>query len=288
MKRLIIFATLICLILCGCAEGATSPTESTAQTQPSTEASTPATQPSTQESTPATQPSTEPDPEPTQPEPEMVTVYLLTKTSYYDNGGVEYRYDENYNIDSATVFSLENTTLYEQFFEDKDANGMPCVIRSRWAGESSDEILNLTYQTDGKLKEEQNGDGSFSGYQYEYDQKGNRTAKREYYDGLLQTVVYYEYDADVLKSVYCEDDEGNMVYKCRIENGLIVEKVLLDWNAGSGYRYTYDANGNLAEVIFYFEGEDIPGDHYFYQAVEVDAERAAYLLEQQKYLIAIT
>lgn len=280
MKRLTVFAVLICLLLCGCGKFFTPPTEIAAQLQPATGA--------TIESTSTTQAPTEVSTAPTEPKAEKVTVYLLTEVTFFDSGSTEYYYDENYNIDSYKVFTIENTIMYEAFFEEKDTNGMPCVIRTQWPEESGDEIRNLTYFEDGKLKEEQTSDSNYSGYQYAYDQKGDRTEKREYYDGILQSVVYYEYDGELLSAAYCEDNAGNKVFECRIENGLITEKIFFDSDSEYGYRYEYDENNNLVQTTFYYDGESIPGDQYFYKAVEVDAERAHYLREQQKYLISIT
>ena len=104
----------------------------------------------------------------------------------------------------------------------------------------------------------------------------------------MESVVYYEYDGNLLTAAYCEDSEGNRIFECRIENGFVVERVLFDHDVKSGYLYEYDENNNLSQLSFYYDGDSIPGDHYFYIAVEVDAERAHYIREQQKYLIPIT
>ncbi len=286
MKRLISFALLCCLFLCACGQP-TTPTEPSPRTQPATESTTQlATEPTT-ESIPATQASTKATTKPTQPKAKKVTVYLLTKATYFDSGYVEYNYDENHNIDSYTVFTIENTTMSQVFFEKKDANGMACVIRTQFPEDISNETRNLTYFKDGKLKEEQIAGSNYSGYQYEYNQKGNRTEKREYYDGILQSVVYYEYDGGQLKAAYCENNADNKIFECRIKNGLIVEKVFFDSDKEYGYLYEYDENNNLIKTTFCQDGESIPGDQYFYKAVKVNAERAHYLKEQQKYLIPV-
>lgn len=261
MKRLIALVLLCCLLLCACGQF-TTPTEPATESIPVTQAQ-------------------------TQPEAKKVTLYLLTKVTYFDSGSVEYHYDENHNIDSYTVFDIENTAIYQVFFEEKDANGMACVIRSQWPGESDNEIRNLTYFENGKLKQEQIAGSNYSSYQYEYDQTGNRTETREYYDGILQSVVFYTYDGELLTAAYCEDSTGNKVFECRVVDGLVMEKIFLGYDSEYGYRYEYDEKNNLIQTTVYMEGENLPGDQYVYAAVEVDADRARYLLEQQKYLIPI-
>ena len=294
MKRLIAYALLCCLLLCACGHPAepkeTQPTtEPATQTQPTTESlqqTQPATEPAA-ESTSETQEPTGETTEPTQSVEEKVTVYLLKKVTYFDSGSVEYHYDENYNIDSYTIFTLENTVMCEVFFEEKDANGMACVVRNQWPEGIEGEIRNLTYFEDGRLKEEQFAGSNFSGCQYEYDREGNLIEKREYYDGMLISAVYFEYDYDQLTIAYCEDNAGSKVFECWIENGRIVAKIFLDSGEDYGYRYEYDENNNMVSMTLYYEGETFPGDQYFYEAVEVDADRVRYLQEQQKYLIPI-
>ena len=287
MKRLTVFAVLVCLLLCGCGNTAADPTEPVMQILPAT---VPATVPVTvpvAESAPATQAPTETDTEPVPSEAAKVTVYLLTKVILFDNGSTEYHYDENYNIDSYTVLTLENTTMCETFFENKDPNGMACTVRTNWPGDAEGEIRSLTYSEDGKLLEEQTPVSIYSGYQYAYDPLGNRTEKREYYEGMLETAVYYEYDGNQLMAVHGTDNAGNWMFECHITDGLVIEKVFFDSEPNYGYLYEYDENRNLIQTFFYFGDEITPGEQYFYQAVEVDAERAGYLLEQQKYLIPI-
>jgi len=305
MKRLLALFALICLLLCGCdlveflPEGFptipffTKAPEPTEMLQPATNPSAttaPATQtPITEPAVPTEPAETEPpETEPPETEPELVTVYLLVKAVYCDNGYEDFYYDEDYNVIVTTSYTIENDLRCKQHFEMFDANGMPQKTWTQWLGGYEGDAWILSYFADGKLKEEQIEDGSYIGYQYAYDSAGNRTEKREYYEGILQSVVYYEYAGEQLSAVYCEGSEGNKIYECRIENGLIVEKIFLDTDDAYSYRYQYDANNNLVEMTVCYEGEDMPGDQYFYEAVEVDAERAQYLKEQQKYLIAIT
>lgn len=279
MKRLIALAALICLLLCGCGSTGATPPDTAPQT-PSTDSGT--------ENTPSTPAAPDGNTESVPSKPEKVTVYLLTEMTVFDSGSTKYNYDENHNIDSYQVFTIENTPMYNVFFEQKDADGMACVVRTQWPEGIGNGAASLTYLAGGKLEEEQTDGSSYSGYQYAYDGQGNLTEKREYYDGILQSTVYYEYDGELLTAAYCTDNADNKVFECRIENGLVTEKVFFDPDVAYGYRYKYDENRNLTETEFYFNGETTPGDQYFYTAVEVDAERAPYLQEQQKYLIHIT
>jgi len=284
MKRLLAFAVLTCMLLCGCE--ADSPPSTDPATEPTQEQIQLLTEP-TAENTPATKPTHEATIEPTQAKTETVTVYLLEELILYDSGSTEYHYDENYNIDSYTVFTIENEPMYTAYFEEKDSNGMACRYRAEWPGAAGGETRTLTYFADGKLKEEQYDGSLFSGYQYAYDLKGDVTEKREYYDGTLQTVVYYEYNGEILESVYCEDQEGNKLFDCLLENGRITEKICFDSDSNYSYLYEYDENNNLIQTTILYEDEMIPCEQYSYKAVEVEAARAWYLLEQQKYLLPI-
>lgn len=310
MKKLsILLALLLCFSLCACddntkvTESATkaqptagntatqSPTEETTVpagdvTEPTVEATDPAEE--ITEPTEAPTEPTEPVTEPSYTEGETVTVYLVKKVSYFDAGYVEYHYDEDYNIDSSTTFSIENEALYETFFEEKDANGMACQIRVQWPDDLGSESRSLKYSADGKLQEELYVGSNYTGCQYAYDQAGNRTEKREYYDGILEVAVYYEYENGKLIAVQSEDISGDTVAEYRVENGLIIEETFYDSDTKYGYRYEYDENNNLIATTYAFDGEGMPGDHYVYEAVEVDAARAPYLLEQQRYLVSIT
>lgn len=290
MKRLIAFAVLVCLLLCGCGKTAPDPTQPALQTQPSQAPSvqtTAAPQETIPETQAPTEPPAEPTAEPTQPAPEMVTVYLLTNVTVYDSGSTQYHYDENYNITSYEVLTIENTLMYEVFFELQNENGMACAVRAQWPEDTGSEIRYLTYTKDGKLSEEQIAGSNYTGYQYAYDAHGNRTEKREYYDGILQSVVYYEYTGTTLDAAWCQDNAGTVIFECRIDNGRILEKNYYDSSVRYGYRYDYDENNNPYSSTFYYDGENLPGERFFYQAVEVTAERAKYLLEQQRYLLSI-
>lgn len=277
MKRLIVLALLFGLLLCACGQ-INQPTEPATGDNSETPAATTTEPPAAEQTTT----------QPPKAEAEKVTVYLLKETVYYDSGSVQYHYDENHNINSYTVFTLEGTTMYEVFFSEKDANGMAGKVQMQWSDDAGNETREMTYSADGKLQQEQIVGMDYTGYQYAYDQAGNRTEKREYYEGILLTIVYYEYEGGQLSAVYCEDKEGTRVYDCKIENGLITERIGYDFGDPYSYLYEYDANNNPISSTFCFGGETMPGDQYIYEAVEVDADRAPYLLEQQKYLIPIT
>ena len=264
MKRLIALALLCCLLLCACGKPE-------APTVPATEAPTEA---PTEETTEASQ---------TGP----VTVYLLTEVFFYDSGYNQYRYDDDHNINTCGVFDMENQPIYDTFFEEKDANGMAKEVRVMWTDATPGDTRLLTYSEDGKLQEELIAGSNFTGSQYVYDDDGNRIEKRDYYEGILEATVYCEYEAGVLTAAYSEDAQGNKVYECRIENGRILEKVFYDYESEYGYLYEYDDNGNMIGSTYYFEGESHPAGQYLYAAVEVDAQRAPYLLAQQAYLLGI-
>ena len=277
MKRLLVFALFACLLFCGCK--ADTPTSADPAEEPTQE----------QTQTPAENtPETEAAPEETdQTSSEKVTVYLLDQSFLYDSGHTEYKYDQACNIDSYTVFTLENEPMYTAYFEEKDNNGMACQHRVEWPDDMGGDTRSLTYFADGKLKEEQYVGSNYSGYQYEYDQKGDMIQKREYYDGILETIVYYEYDGETLIAVYCEDKAGNRLFDCLVENGLITEKICYDSESQYSYLYEYDSHNNLIEMTMLYDGESIPCEQYSYKAVEVDADRAGYLLSQQRYLLPI-
>lgn len=297
MKRLIALAALLCLILCGCdlnnllplgfptmpqSPEASKPTETPKPTDKPQ-----ATTPPVVETPVATQAPTVEATEPVEEEPEKVTVYLLVKAIYYDSGYAEYYYDEDFNIQRSVSVTLENDLRYTEYFEMADANGMPQRTWIQWPDGAAGDIWDLTYFEEGKLLEKQLADSSYTGCQYTYDFLGNRTETREYYEGILQTAIYCEYLEEELKAAYCVDQAGNTIFECRIQDGRVVEKIFADSETTYGYLYEYDENGNLVQTSFYYDGETIPGDQYIYMAVEVDADRAKYLIEQQKLLIFI-
>ena len=290
MKRILPVFLALCLLFCGCqpqapesTEPATEPTQ--APTEPATEPTQAPTEPPDTggNETPieeTTAPITESATEPAEPQ-DKVTVYLVERTAFYDSGYVTYNYDENFNIVSYDVYSIENELMYSTVFSEHNTHGMPCKF-SQHGGNWT-----IAWFEDGKIKEEQEED-NYSGYQYEYDQKGDIIEKRGYYEGILQDTVYYEYNGDELFRVYCEDVEGNHTYDCRVENGVIIEKVYYDPAASYSYFYEYDENGNWIAESFLYDGELTPSSVHSYVAVEVDADRATYLLEQQKYIVYIT
>ena len=278
MKRFFALLLLSCLLLCGCEADAPATEPITESVQAQTQ---PVTTPVEETTAPAEQTTTEEVTEPTQPITEKVTVYLVEESFLFDSGCTKYYYDEDYNIDYYTVYTMENEVRYTAYFENKNSNGMAGKFKEQWPESSTTYIM--THFEDGKLSEIKLDDNSFSGTQYEYDLKGDITEKREYYDGILNNIVYFEYDGETLSAVYGEDADGNKLFNCRIENGLIVEQVFSDYTVF----YKYDSNNNLVESSMLYEGETMPSEQYTYKAVEVDAERACYLLKQQNFLLSV-
>lgn len=283
MKKVLVFAVLISLLLCGCEininippAATTAPAQQTQPLQP-TESTEVATEPAE---------TAAPTVEATMPVgDETVTVYLLDKTVLYDSGNTQCQYDEHYNIDSITTNNIENNLMFTKTFAQKDANGMPGKYTLLWTGESDGVENLLSWTADGKLLEAQL-ESYYSGLQFDYDKMGNMVQKREYYEGILQSATRYEYEGTTLIAVYGEDPEGNKLFECKVENGRVVEKLCLDAPDPYGYRYKYDGNNNLVESTFFSEGEEIPNMQYTYFAVEVTAERARFLQAQQKFLLA--
>lgn len=279
MKKMLTFALVLCLLLCSCGNS-NAPTEPEQTDDKST------TNTSIETSVDQEQTETEPPTESTQSD--KVTVYLLEKTSLYDSGNTQYFYDENYNIDTSRIFTIEDELVCTYYFENKDRNGMPRTYRGDW-GDEYDEIWTLSWFEDGKINEEQYG-SDLNGSKYDYNPAGNIAEKRQYYEGDLEYITSFSYDGDKLASVYCKDGNGDMVYKCIVENGRIVK--VINYNYDGSLSHTvylqYDKNGNLTKEFLEYGGETITSKIYTYKAVEVDADRAHYLIEQQKYLNPIT
>lgn len=271
MKKLLAYALILVMLLTLAACGNKAP-----ETQP--------TQPQT---TAATTEGTEPTAPQTTAAPETVTVYLLEESVLYDSGKTEYYYDTDYNIVAARVYTIEDETMFVRNYEEQDANGMPCVVRTAWP-DGDDQIRNLTYFDDGKLKEEQEAGSNFTGFQYEYDKKGDLAEKREYYEGILESITYYEYTGRRLAATFSENAEGSRIASNKVINGRITEKISVDLDSGTKTTslYEYDENGNLIKTSMVIDAQTVPGDMYSYRAVEVDADRAAYLMAQQRYLIS--
>lgn len=277
MKRILVIGLAVCMLFCGCELADSEEKESRRSSSRKPKETTDIIELPIEGTT---APETEPATEPSDPQ-EKVTVYLVERTDYYDSGYVAYSYDENYNIVSYDVYTIENDLMYSTVFTEHNTYGMPCKYSQH--GEN----WTLSWFEDGKINEAQEGSG-FSGYQYEYDMKGDITEKRGYYEGILVDTVYYEYNGEELIRVYCVDSTGEQTYECKIENGIIVEKTFSETAGDIVYYYEYDANGYLIEENSLLEGEMMPVQIHTYKAVEVDADRAMYLLEQQKYLLSIT
>lgn len=291
MKRIILaFTLLACLLFAGCGKTDGGKTESnvTTQSKTSTQTESESTTTNTTDKTKAsTQKKTKATTKTTQSQPETVTVYLLKKTFLCDNGPTKFYYDKNHNISYYNCMTMEGSTRYNRYFEEQDANGMPCKIRTEWPGGDTYSST-LTYFADGKIESEMEDGSNFTGYQYAYDQKGDLIEKREYYDGILQTSVIFKYDGEKLKDVYCENAEGELIYDCVLKNGRIMSENHYDAAYAYGYTYKYDKNGNLISKSIVMDGETQPLVEYSYKAVKVDYDRACYLQQQQKYLLSIS
>ena len=277
MKKLIalLLSAVLFMMTAGCTGGSTEPTE-----EETTSAKTETTEATAATTLPQQTEGTEPV------EPEKVTVYLLERTSIFDYGYQVYSYDENYNIIGIDTFTLENVLAYKLHFNKQDANGMFCERVEEWDGDSY--VSAYIWSQDGELREEQYAP-NFSGDRYAYDAAGNMTQMQNYYDGALNYTVYFEYSGNTLQRAYCESEKGYKLFECKIDGGRIVEKDCFDM-AGiqyCAYTYKYDNNGNLEQIRFVMDGEDSPCDTHSYRAVEVDADRAPYLIAQQQYLLDI-
>ena len=263
MKRLITILLSIALLVmaAGCAGGNTEPTE--------------------RETTPTKQDTTEAT------VPAKVTVYLLDKVTTDYGDYTVYFYDENYNVDYCEQLDQSNTVSCTTYFEQKDINGMAGELREVWDS-GTQYICALTWSQDGKLLKKAE-DLAKTELEFEYDGAGKLVEVKEYYDGGLSAAFYYEYEDEVLQRLYCINSEEMMTFECETENGKIVKKTCYyDGGTGCCHDFLYDENGNLVEQREYWE--DAPNETttigYSYKAVEVDADRAPYILAQQKYLVS--
>lgn len=282
MKRILAAVLALCLLLCGCdllkpeetgsgglsLKGAADKFGANA-----TDAAPDAT----------TDVATEPAPKPTQPKPDKVTVYLLAESAMMDVGHSEFIYDENHNISKCVSYDLDSQTLYSIDFVEKDANGMAKMLWETW-NDGSGNVMVVTYGSDGRWQEGKYDEGSFTGTQCSYDDNGRLTEMREYADGVLQSTEYREYKDGVLFRLWCETPQGDHLYDCRVENGVILEKAVNGPYGAYSYFYAHDDQGNLIEEVFSEAGESFVRETHKYKAVEVSYERAQYLLKQQEQL----
>ncbi len=275
MKRCVVLLVLVCLLLTACTGGPVPTEAPSAGTTVQTGATT----------VPMpTGETTVPNTDPTSPETAKVTVYLLEKAAFYDSGYTAFEYDDQYNVTSYCSRDIEENLRCNGYFEDPDANGMPRKLRVVWPdGETSSKTL--TYFGDGKMESEQEDGFDYTGYQYAYDAKGDLIEKREYYDGILQSTVSYQYDGETLTNVFCEDADGTVLYDTVVEDGRVVKEQ--HYGAGTyDVFYTYDEHGNLVSTAMDIDGERQPVSEYSYKAVQLDAERAYLLASQQRYVMS--
>ena len=225
---------------------------------------------------------------PTKPdatEAAKVMVYLLDKVTTDYGSYTVYSYDENYNVDYYEDLDDSGTVFCTTYFEEKDANGMAGQLREVWASQDT-YIGKLTWSQDGKLLQK----NKEVDLVFEYDEAGKLVEVKEYYDGGFSATFYYEYKDEVLQRLYCINTDEHMTFECETENGRIVKKTCYyeDGTKGCCHEFKYDENGNLVEQTEYWEEE--PDNkttlRYTYKAVEVTADRASYILAQQKYLVS--
>ncbi len=210
---------------------------------------------------------------------EKVTVYLVKSLAAQGTSTVVYNYDEDYNIESASTEDTEGEDSLYTYFEDKDENGMPRKIRTE---DPNEPYLILTYNEYGRVesvKTEAPGVDETSEIKYIYDEDGNLTERRQT-AGEISSSVFYEYEDGVLVSGYGTDIMGEKAYEYAIEDGRITAQItgLMIFN------FEYDENGNLCSVSLEMLGEEATVLEITYEAVEIDASRAPYILGQQKYL----
>lgn len=276
MKRVLACFLLVSLLLmAGCSFNINGVVE------PLTEPSgTNGTQPTGESTAAPTQQVTEPVVE----HPENVTVYLVDQQVMVDNGYMDYIYATDGTLEKVVHWGIENDLMSTTYYEDVDANGMPGKVRTVWP-DGEETYYTITYFQDGKLDSVQYSGAQYTGNQYGYDAAGNMTERRSYYDGILDSTVIYEYDGQTLVKVYCENVEGQLQFDTKVENGRIME--VESHLEAYGYRFAYDENGNLTSSTFLFEGEEMPSSTYTYKAIEVDQQRAQYIMELQKYLLSV-
>ena len=278
MKRIFAFALLTCLLLSGCKTAVAPAGSASTPEQP---------QPSTSEPSPAVS---------TEPEAEQATVYLLDKTTRYNEAGgvmdtIEHYYDEAYNIDTYKVLSPTNELDETVYFEEKDANGMAGKCRSDW-GDGFGKTNTLLWHEDGKLKEVQYDTafyGAVRGLRYVYAPSGMPSQKQEFYEESVDSVLHYEYDGDMLQRAYCMNWDEHMTFEYRCEDGRVVERICYteEGSKACTHDFSYDENGNLVQETTHEDGKTAPTKAYTYKAVQVDATRVPYLVEQQNYLLSI-
>lgn len=209
---------------------------------------------------------------------EMVTVYLIKSLTAQGTSTVVYNYDEDYNIESASTEDTEGEDSLYTYFEDKDENGMPRKIRTE---DPNEPYLILTYNEYVRVesvKTEAPGADETSETKYIYDEDGNLTERRQT-AGEISSSVFYEYEEGVLVSAHGTDFMGE-AYEYVVQDGRITAQI----SGPITLNFEYDENGNLCSMGLEMLGEEANVLEITYEAVEIDALRAPYILGQQKYL----
>jgi antitoxin component YwqK of YwqJK toxin-antitoxin module len=212
----------------------------------------------------------------------------VMKTSYLDTEGQPINISKGF-ASIMTVRDGKGNVLLEEY---QDDTYRPVMLKAGYAAiarsyDENNKVIRQTYLDETGRSVLIKG-SKYAMVEYAYDEKGDVTEKRSYYQGILEGVTRYEYDGEELIRVYHEDPQGEHVFDCRVENGIIIEKSFSQSAGGYAYFYEYDANGNLVKETGLVEGETVPIQSHAYKAVEVEPERVPFLLAQQKYLLDIT
>lgn len=286
MKKVfaLLLAVVLCLLLCGCQSGAEADDKDEGGSGKSWVTLPAGLQTEPAETEPAETEPAETEPAPTEPsEDEMVTVYLLESAQIFDSGRMEYIYDDNDNILSINIYTIEDDLRYTVYFDECDLEGLPGGYHIQWPEGGGDQYK-LTYTDGARITDIQYVGGNFTGTQFAYDNQGRLIEERSYYEGVLENGTYYQYAKDDngrLVNAYGEDAGGNLIFECLVEDGRITEYKYIAEESYSRL-CEYDENGNLASDAYIYDGETTPGTFYKYRAVTVDARRAMYLVCQQK------
>ena len=285
MKRIFLLVLAVSLLLIGCGRKQVDETTPILSTQATTEAST----------------------EPTLPFPApdgAFTVYLLERVEYLDGEEVAftttYTYDECGNVLTAVQKTAAGEVQCTTYYEEQDENGMPHKIREVWdAGNSTPRVL--TYLEDGRIESELYEGHDNSGWWYEYDEQGNLSQMRLYYENSLDLTVFCEYEGEIkatgtdrygntvyaprtLSAVYCESGNGIPYYDTELLGGKILKK---DYHVNAGYSYTYeyDENGNLTAKSYQDAEAQWTVTRYVYTEAEISGGITQYVMAQHEFLM---
>lgn len=274
MKRLLAIALVLSLLLIGCNKPGSGETQSTLSTEPQV----------------ATQPITEPVTEPSLPSSDnSISVYLLERVEYLHEDSVAftctYTYDNCGNVLTAIQQTAEGEIQCTTYYEEQDEKGMPHKIREVWdVGNATPRIL--TYLEDGKIESELYEGQNNSGWWYDYDEQGNLSQMRLYFENSPDITVYCEYENGILSKLYCKSIHDDPVYEAELKDGRILKKTYYD-NITYSYLYEYDENGNLASKRYENAETQRAVARYIYTEVQISSELAPFALAQQQFLLGM-